>query len=101
MHALLAKRLTSVYGFSPVFQVPGCIRCLHKYSKQRERWTSRPELAMAESVPWTRRHLLGLEELSLQEITTILDTAENFVESSQRQRRKRAHLANKVVVNLF
>jgi aspartate carbamoyltransferase catalytic subunit len=56
---------------------------------------------MAESVPWTRRHLLGLEELSLQEINTILDTAENFVDSGQKTRRKRGHLANKVVVNLF
>jgi aspartate carbamoyltransferase catalytic subunit len=56
---------------------------------------------MAETVSWTRRHLLGLEEMSPQEIVAILDAAETFVEQAPRQRRKRAHLANKIVVNLF
>ncbi len=51
--------------------------------------------------PWTRRHLLGLEELSSQEISTILDIAETFVEPSERPRKKRTNLAGKVVVNLF
>jgi aspartate carbamoyltransferase catalytic subunit len=53
------------------------------------------------SIPWTRRHLLGLEELSSQEIGTILDVAETFVDASERQRKKRTNLTNKVVVNLF
>jgi aspartate carbamoyltransferase catalytic subunit len=52
-------------------------------------------------VQWTRRHLLGLEELSRAEIETILDTAEGFVEVSQRRRKKRTDLKGKVVVNLF
>jgi aspartate carbamoyltransferase catalytic subunit len=56
---------------------------------------------MAETVPWTRRHLLGLEDLSSQEIVTILNLAETFAEVSQRQRKKRTNLAGKVVVNLF
>ena len=56
---------------------------------------------MPEPVSWTRRHLLGLEELTRQEILTILDTAETFTELSQRQRKKRSNLAGKVVVNLF
>jgi aspartate carbamoyltransferase catalytic subunit len=50
---------------------------------------------------WTRRHLLGLEELSRAEIETILDTAEQFVETSGRSGRKRSDLLGKVVVNLF
>src|SRR3954451_25467565 len=61
------------------------------------------QLAMRETKParWTRRHLLGLEDLSRGEIETILDTAEEFVEVSQRRRKKRADLKGKVVVNLF
>jgi aspartate carbamoyltransferase catalytic subunit len=50
---------------------------------------------------WTRRHLLGLEELSRSEIETILDTADQFVEVSQRRRKKRIDLKGQVVVNLF
>jgi aspartate carbamoyltransferase catalytic subunit len=61
------------------------------------------ELAVPETSPvsWTRRHLLGLEDLSRPELETILDTAEDFVEVSQRRRKKRADLKGKVVVNLF
>src|SRR5437016_5646295 len=61
----------------------------------------RQEHDMAQTVPWTRRHLLGLEELTRQEIVAILDTAETFAELSQRQRKKRTNLSGKVVVNLF
>lgn len=50
---------------------------------------------------WTRKHLLGLEDLSREEIVTILDTAEDFVEVSQHHDRKRTDLKGKVVVNLF
>jgi len=50
---------------------------------------------------WTRRHLLGLEELSSGELTTILDAAEGFVEISQRRLKKVPALQGKVVVNLF
>jgi aspartate carbamoyltransferase catalytic subunit len=61
------------------------------------------ELAVREPKPilWTRRHLLGLEELSRAEIEAILDTAEDFVEVSQRRRKKRTDLKGKVLVNLF
>src|ERR1051326_3574900 len=51
--------------------------------------------------PWTRRHLLGLEDLGTHEICAILDTAETFIESSERSGKKRSNLAGKVVVNLF
>ncbi len=50
---------------------------------------------------WHRRHLLGLEELTREEIVTILDLAEQFTRDSQPGRQKRSHLAGKVVVNLF
>ncbi len=61
------------------------------------------ELATRETRPvqWTRRHLLGLEDLSRLEIETLLDTAEGFVEVSQRRRKKLSALKGKVVVNLF
>src|SRR5262249_990706 len=61
------------------------------------------ELALQEPQPatWTRRHLLGLEELSRLEIECILDAAEGFVEASQRRRKKRTDLKGTVVVNLF
>jgi aspartate carbamoyltransferase catalytic subunit len=55
----------------------------------------------AKPLQWTRRHLLELEDLSRAEIETILDTAEDFVEVSQRRRKKRGDLKGKVVVNLF
>jgi aspartate carbamoyltransferase catalytic subunit len=61
------------------------------------------ELASRKAAPisWTQPHLLGLEDLSREEIVTILDTAEAFVEVSQRRRKKRTALTGKVVVNLF
>ena len=55
----------------------------------------------APSVTWTRRHLLGLEDLSRTEIETLLATAADFVEVSRRRRKKRSDLKGKVVVNLF
>src|SRR6516165_9237872 len=50
---------------------------------------------------WTRRHLLGLEDLSRAEIEAILDAADGLVEVSQRRRKKLSTLKGKVVVNLF
>jgi aspartate carbamoyltransferase catalytic subunit len=50
---------------------------------------------------WHRPHLLGLEELSREEIVTILDLAEHFTRDIQRRRKKRANLAGKVIVSLF
>ena len=60
---------------------------------------------LADSPPqaaaWTRRHLLGLEELRREEIQLILDKAEQFVETGEPPRTKRADLKGRVVVNLF
>jgi len=50
---------------------------------------------------WTRRHLLGLRELTAEEITAVLDTAQGFAEISTRSIRKVPTLRGRVVVNLF
>ena len=50
---------------------------------------------------WTRRHLLGLEELSRDEIGIILDAAGEFVDEGLRRGKRPPYLKGKVVVNLF
>ena len=50
---------------------------------------------------WQRKHLLGLRELSREEITYILDTAEGFEQISTRSVKKAPTLRGKVMVNLF
>ena len=50
---------------------------------------------------WTRKHLLGLEDLSKEEILAILDTAESFAEISKRNRKKVPALQGRIVFNLF
>src|SRR6185295_6624669 len=52
-------------------------------------------------MPWTRKHLLDLEELSAGEIVEILDTAASFKEVSGRSVKKVPVLQGRVVVNLF
>jgi len=50
---------------------------------------------------WTRKHLLGLEDLSAEEINIILDSAESFREVSTRKKKKVPTLTGKVVVMMF
>jgi aspartate carbamoyltransferase catalytic subunit len=50
---------------------------------------------------WTRKDLLGLEELSREEIELILHTAAGFKEVTTRQIKKVPALRGKTVVNLF
>ena len=50
---------------------------------------------------WTRKHLVGLDELTAQEIVHILDTAESFREVSTRSIKKVPALRGKVVGLLF
>jgi aspartate carbamoyltransferase catalytic subunit len=50
---------------------------------------------------WTRKDLLGLEELSKEEIELILSTAASFKEVSTREIKKVPALRGKTVVNLF
>ena len=50
---------------------------------------------------WQRKHLLGLRELSAEEITYILDTAKGFEQISRRSVKKAPPLRGRLVVNLF
>jgi aspartate carbamoyltransferase catalytic subunit len=50
---------------------------------------------------WQRKDLLGLEDLSKEEIEFILSTAESFKEVSTREIKKVPALRGKTVVNLF
>jgi aspartate carbamoyltransferase catalytic subunit len=50
---------------------------------------------------WTKKDLLGLQELSQEEIELILDTAASFKEISTREIKKVPSLRGKTVVNLF
>jgi aspartate carbamoyltransferase catalytic subunit len=60
-----------------------------------------PTLTKPAKVPWTRKHLLGLEELSKDEILRILDTADSFSEISRRDRKKVPAMTGRIVFNLF
>jgi aspartate carbamoyltransferase catalytic subunit len=50
---------------------------------------------------WTRRCLLGLQELSIEEICTLLRTARSFADVSDRSVKKVPALRGKVVANMF
>lgn len=50
---------------------------------------------------WSRKHLIGLSDLSRQEIEFILDTAKGFEKFSTRSIKKAPTLRGKVVVNMF
>jgi aspartate carbamoyltransferase catalytic subunit len=57
--------------------------------------------ATTEKPVWTRKHLLGLAELSVEEIVHVLDTAAGFQEVSTRSVKKVPALRGRVVVNMF
>jgi aspartate carbamoyltransferase catalytic subunit len=48
-----------------------------------------------------RRHLLGIEGLSAEEIVGLLDLAEEFVELNRQIEKKRASLRGRTLINLF
>ncbi len=50
---------------------------------------------------WHRKHLLDIESLSAEEITTVLDTAREFKAVGERAIKKVPALRGKTVVNLF
>jgi len=56
---------------------------------------------MSQDARWTRKHLLGLGELSAGEIGFVLDTADGFREVSTRSVKKVPALRGRVVVNAF
>ncbi|MBY0429088.1 MAG: aspartate carbamoyltransferase catalytic subunit, partial [Alphaproteobacteria bacterium] len=47
------------------------------------------------------RHLLGIAELSGEEINTVLDLADNYVDQNREPERKGSRLKGRTVVNLF
>src|SRR5262249_23014769 len=62
---------------------------------------SEPQTTADTPPAWGRKHLLGLEDLSREEITGLLDTAESFAEISTRSPQKVPALQGRVVFNLF
>src|SRR5262245_497047 len=60
-----------------------------------------PSLPEKKAFSWTRKHLLGLEELTRAEIEAVLDAADQFVDADEGGRKKWPHLKGKVVVTLF
>lgn len=55
----------------------------------------------AEAVRWRHKHLLGLEDLTREEILYCLETAEGFKEVSTRSVKKVPALRGRVTVNMF
>src|SRR5438046_822174 len=58
-------------------------------------------MSASDNYRWTRKHLLGLEELSADEIRFVLDTADSFKEVSTRSIKKVPALRGRVMVNAF
>ncbi|MEO6436119.1 MAG: aspartate carbamoyltransferase catalytic subunit [Tepidisphaeraceae bacterium] len=56
---------------------------------------------VADQQRWTRKHLLGMEDLSAEEIRFVLDTAGSFKEVSTRSVKKVPALRGRVMVNAF
>ncbi|MBF0359096.1 MAG: aspartate carbamoyltransferase catalytic subunit [Magnetococcales bacterium] len=56
---------------------------------------------MIKSQIWNRKHLLGMADLSREEIISILDTAASFREVNRRDIKKVPTLRGKTVINLF
>ena len=50
---------------------------------------------------WSDKHLLGLKDLSAEQISYILDTAEGFEQISKRSVKKAPALRGRLIVNLF
>lgn len=63
--------------------------------------TNKTRAESGKKIVWKRKHLLGLEELSKEEIGLILNTAFSFKEISERPIKKVPALRGKTVVNLF
>ena len=59
-----------------------------------------PGLAAA-NLGYAHRHLLGIEGLSVDEISFLLDLSENYVELSRRGNKKTALLRGLTIINLF
>src|SRR5579859_4829632 len=60
-----------------------------------------PQTVTPEAKRFPHRHLLGIADLTADEITQILDLAETFVEISERPIKKVPTLRGRTVINLF
>ena len=56
---------------------------------------------MTQATSFSRKHLLGIRDLSAGEITHLLDTAETFRDVSKREIKKVPALRGRTVINLF
>ena len=56
---------------------------------------------MTRTMPFTQRHLLGLEGVPGEEIVHVLDQAKSMVEISEREIKKVPTLRGKTIINLF
>src|SRR5437867_5594723 len=78
--------------------------CLKKKTpagnRRRRRGLSGKGLSRKE-MTWNRKHLLDIESLATEEITTVLDTARAFKAVGERAIKKVPALRGKTVVNLF
>ena len=115
--ALLARTVAPRFGQQPDPAGVARVACLAAFSAiaritSKSSESQRPRLGgvrMATAtvdlgpVPalWNRRHLLGLEDLSAEEITLILDKAEVFKQAMAEGERKIPLLTGKTCVNLF
>ncbi len=75
-------------------------RHTHHKSKGRH-GTSMAMIRKSKQFRWQRKDLIGLRDLTAEEITHILDTAKGFEQVSTRSVKKAPPLRGKVVVNLF
>ncbi len=72
-----------------------------KKASSSSRTTTENKTAQASEFVWTRKDLVGLDELSAGEIKYLLDTAESFQEVSTRSIKKVPALRGKVVALMF
>ncbi|MFO0995325.1 MAG: aspartate carbamoyltransferase catalytic subunit [Alphaproteobacteria bacterium] len=56
---------------------------------------------VASNIGFPHRHLLGIEGLSPEEITLLLDLSETYVEHNRQKDKKRAVLSGRTLINLF
>ena len=53
------------------------------------------------ATPFSHRHLLGIENLSADEITALLDLSDTYVDLNRRPEKKLARLRGRTQINLF
>lgn len=58
-------------------------------------------LAALSPIPFAHHHLLGISQLSADDITTILDRAETYIDLTGKREQTQARLRGRTVINLF